>query len=41
MQAGLATGTTVQNMQPSPPQQGILGELLGGAGGLAKGLAAF
>ena len=24
-----------------PPQQGILGELLGGAGGPAKGLAAF
>lgn len=40
MQAGLATGTTV-NVQPSQPQQGQLGDLLAGAGGLAGGIAAF
>ena len=40
MQAGLAQGSTV-NVQPSSSTQGMLGQLLGGAGGLAKGISGF
>ena len=40
-QAGLSVGTTVQGIGQSQPQQGQLGDLLAGAGGLAGGIAAF
>jgi hypothetical protein len=40
MQAGLSTGTTV-NVQPSAGQQGMLGSLLLGTGGLLQGAASF